>query len=224
MPRPDMVTVAGRLPGRRRDGGRHPATATAASRSFGEGIDDIVGIVYAKDLMRAERDGQGDAPVRDARCGPPSFVPETKRVAELLREMQAEQVPHGDRRRRVRRHRRPGHARGPHRGAGRRDRRRVRRRGAHGRAAARRRRAGRTRACRSTRSTSCSTPSCPRATGTRSAACCSTCSATSRPRARAVECDGAPAAGRAGAGPPHRPGAHHAALGRSRRDQETATA
>ena len=28
---------------------------------------------------------------------PAHFVPETKRVAELLREMQAEQVPHGDR-------------------------------------------------------------------------------------------------------------------------------
>jgi len=55
---------------------------------FREQIDDIVGIVYAKDLMRAERDDQGDAEVsvlmRDA-----YFVPETKRVAELLREMQA---------------------------------------------------------------------------------------------------------------------------------------
>ena len=58
---------------------------------FGEGIDDIVGVVYAKDLMRAERDGHGDRPGRRALARPARFVPETKRVAELLREMQAEQ-------------------------------------------------------------------------------------------------------------------------------------
>jgi CBS domain containing-hemolysin-like protein len=56
----------------------------------GEGIDDIVGIVYAKDLMRAERDGSADEPVSTL-LRPAHFVPETKRVAELLREMQAEQ-------------------------------------------------------------------------------------------------------------------------------------
>jgi CBS domain containing-hemolysin-like protein len=56
----------------------------------GEGIDDVVGIVYALDLMRAERDGRDGEPVtsllREAR-----FVPETKRIAALLPEMQAEQ-------------------------------------------------------------------------------------------------------------------------------------
>jgi putative hemolysin len=57
---------------------------------IGVGIDDVVGIAYAKDLMRAERDGIGDDPVgehvRAAR-----FVPEQKRVSVLLPEMQAEQ-------------------------------------------------------------------------------------------------------------------------------------
>ena len=57
---------------------------------LGQGIDDIVGLVYAKDLMRAERDGRENEPVselaRSARA-----VPETKPVAELLREMQANQ-------------------------------------------------------------------------------------------------------------------------------------
>jgi CBS domain containing-hemolysin-like protein len=53
----------------------------------GAGIDDIVGIVHAKDLMRAERDGHEDLPVGDL-ARPASFVPETKRVADLLREMQ----------------------------------------------------------------------------------------------------------------------------------------
>ncbi|MGI9624366.1 MAG: hemolysin family protein [Acidimicrobiales bacterium] len=56
---------------------------------YREGIDDIAGIVHAKDLMRADRDGNANASVatimREAR-----FVPESKRIAELLREMQAE--------------------------------------------------------------------------------------------------------------------------------------
>jgi putative hemolysin len=55
---------------------------------FGQGIDDIVGIVYAKDLMRAEREGQNEEQastiMRDAQ-----FTPESKRVSELMREMQA---------------------------------------------------------------------------------------------------------------------------------------
>lgn len=55
-----------------------------------KGVDDVVGLVYARDLMRVERDDRADEPVagimREAR-----FVPETKRVSELLREMQAEQ-------------------------------------------------------------------------------------------------------------------------------------
>jgi CBS domain containing-hemolysin-like protein len=55
---------------------------------YGQGIDDIVGIVYAKDLMRAEREGRSEAPVstimREAH-----FTPESKRVSELMREMQA---------------------------------------------------------------------------------------------------------------------------------------
>lgn len=56
---------------------------------YGEGIDDIVGVVHAKDLMRAEReDGPGSRAAAVARA--PHFVPETKRISLLLREMQAE--------------------------------------------------------------------------------------------------------------------------------------
>ena len=56
---------------------------------YAEGIDDVVGVVHAKDLMRAERDQGEDSPaVAVARM--PRFVPETKRIALLLREMQAE--------------------------------------------------------------------------------------------------------------------------------------
>lgn len=57
---------------------------------IGTGIDDVVGLAYAKDLMRAERDGTGDEPVgghvRSAR-----FVPEQQRVSVLLPQMQVEQ-------------------------------------------------------------------------------------------------------------------------------------
>lgn len=55
---------------------------------YRDSVDDITGIVYAKDLMRAERDGRGQDTVVGL-MRPPMFVPETKRVAELLREMQA---------------------------------------------------------------------------------------------------------------------------------------
>ena len=84
-------------------------------------------------LHQGPHAGRARGPRRPAggRLSPRSarFVPETKPVARLMREMQAGQVPHGDRRRRVRRHRRPRHAGGLHRGAGRRHRRRVRRGG-----------------------------------------------------------------------------------------------
>ena len=54
-----------------------------------EGDDDVVGLAYTKDLMRAERNREGSRPVteflRDVR-----FVPENKPVNRLMREMQAE--------------------------------------------------------------------------------------------------------------------------------------
>jgi putative hemolysin len=56
---------------------------------LGEGIDDIIGLVFAKDLMRAERDGREDEAVT-ALVRPARAVPETKPVSELLREMQAD--------------------------------------------------------------------------------------------------------------------------------------
>jgi CBS domain containing-hemolysin-like protein len=88
VPRPDMITIQ--------------ATATVEdvmdtvlscgySRIpvVGEGgVDDVLGIVYTKDLMLALRAARGASTMqslmRDA-----MFVPETKKVAELMREMQA---------------------------------------------------------------------------------------------------------------------------------------
>jgi putative hemolysin len=55
---------------------------------YEQGIDDIAGIVYTKDIMRALSEDRGGEPVRSI-MRPAHFVPETKRVAELLREMQA---------------------------------------------------------------------------------------------------------------------------------------
>jgi putative hemolysin len=55
-----------------------------------KGVDEVLGVVFARDLMRVERDGKADDPVTSV-MRPARFVPETKRVAELLKEMQAEQ-------------------------------------------------------------------------------------------------------------------------------------
>ena len=88
VPRPDMVAVEG-------SGmvGDVMEVAIAAGYSripvYEQGIDDIVGVVYTKDLMRAEREGRTGEPVRQL-VREPHFVPETKRVNELMREMQHE--------------------------------------------------------------------------------------------------------------------------------------
>ena len=89
VPRPDMVTV----PSDFRVGDVFEIVLLNGYSRLpvcGEGIDDIVGLVYAKDLMRAERDGKERAPVLEL-LRPARFVPETKRVPELLREMQRDQ-------------------------------------------------------------------------------------------------------------------------------------
>ncbi len=50
-------------------------------------VDDVIGIAYLKDLFRAERADGGSQPLRD-HIRPARFVPETKRVAHLMQEMQ----------------------------------------------------------------------------------------------------------------------------------------
>lgn len=55
---------------------------------FRENIDDIVGIVYAKDLLRALTSGSRDRPLREL-LREPFFIPESKHLDELLTEMQA---------------------------------------------------------------------------------------------------------------------------------------
>jgi CBS domain containing-hemolysin-like protein len=50
-------------------------------------LDDIVGFVYAKDILRALYQGKQDMPLEQI-TRPARFMPEVKKVAELLREMQ----------------------------------------------------------------------------------------------------------------------------------------
>lgn len=87
MPRPDMVIIP------------NEATVTSAldlaiangySRLpvFGPGDDDVIGLAYTKDLIRAEREGRGDLSVLDL-VRPVRFIPENKPVSNLMREMQA---------------------------------------------------------------------------------------------------------------------------------------
>jgi len=92
-PRPDMVAV--------------PATATLAevralfkeqeySRIpvFGDNLDHILGLLYVKDLIRLREPEETAVLQRDLPqlLRPVTFVPETKRVAELLKEFQRKQT------------------------------------------------------------------------------------------------------------------------------------
>jgi putative hemolysin len=87
MPRPDMVIIP------------NEATVTSAldlaiangySRLpvFGPADNDVLGLAYTKDLIRAEREGRGDLSVLDL-VRPVRFIPENKPVSRLMREMQA---------------------------------------------------------------------------------------------------------------------------------------
>ncbi len=58
---------------------------------YGEQRDEIIGVVYAKDVLREVHSGRDGRSLRElARRA--YFVPESKRVADLLREMQQEKV------------------------------------------------------------------------------------------------------------------------------------
>jgi len=56
---------------------------------IGENVDDVIGVVYLKDLAARAQDGQGRATRVEEIMRPALFVPESKPVDELLREMQA---------------------------------------------------------------------------------------------------------------------------------------
>jgi putative hemolysin len=58
---------------------------------YEETIDNIIGILYAKDLLRYLRDGRTDVPLPRI-LRPAYFIPESKKVDDLLRELQQRKV------------------------------------------------------------------------------------------------------------------------------------
>ena len=90
VPRPDMVTVD-------EHADLHELVNTAVHHGFSrlpvyrEDREHIVGVVYAKDVLRRvalqpDRSGWDDL-IRE-----PTFIPETKRIDDLLRELQAQSI------------------------------------------------------------------------------------------------------------------------------------
>jgi len=86
LPRPDMVAIEADAPV---EEGIRTAIDAGFSRipAYEESTDNIVGLVFLKDLVARAHRGAGAESVR-ASLRPAVFVPEGKRVAELLREMQ----------------------------------------------------------------------------------------------------------------------------------------
>jgi CBS domain containing-hemolysin-like protein len=90
VPRPDVVFVDDDL-----------TVTTALNKAVDEGfsrlpvfrkdddeVDDVVGVVYVKDLVKAERNGRGSDPIIGL-MHHMDVIPETKLVAEIMRNMQA---------------------------------------------------------------------------------------------------------------------------------------
>src|SRR4051812_17043160 len=60
---------------------------------IGENVDDVVGVVYLKDLVRrAQNSSDQRGPRIEELMRTPTFVPESKPVDELLRDMQAQRI------------------------------------------------------------------------------------------------------------------------------------
>jgi CBS domain containing-hemolysin-like protein len=90
VPRPHMISLEADVTVSR---ALEAALAAGYSRLpvYAGNIDDVIGLGYTKDLIRAEREGLGNEAVcRHVR--PADFVPETKHLSELLREMQDEKI------------------------------------------------------------------------------------------------------------------------------------
>jgi CBS domain containing-hemolysin-like protein len=93
VPRPDMVVVE-------RGKTLRQAMSLALRSGFsripvvGDNVDDVIGFVYLKDVVRRiheYRDAEQSEHVEDV-MRPASFVPDSKPVDELLREMQAQRI------------------------------------------------------------------------------------------------------------------------------------
>jgi putative hemolysin len=58
---------------------------------YADSIDNVLGVLYAKDLLRYLRDGRTDVPLGKI-LRPAYFIPESKKVDELLQELQQRKV------------------------------------------------------------------------------------------------------------------------------------
>jgi len=88
VPRTEMITLTRGTPVRKALG-LFLKSGYSRVPVVGESVDDVVGVLYLKDVVRhAHTVGDQDRPV-DALLRPPVFVPESKPVDDLLREMQA---------------------------------------------------------------------------------------------------------------------------------------
>jgi CBS domain containing-hemolysin-like protein len=89
-PRTDIVAVLG---ADSTDAALDIVLAAGRSRIpvLGEGPDNVLGVLYARDLLKIMDDDSGAVPSQEI-MRPAYFVPETKRVPELLRDMQANQI------------------------------------------------------------------------------------------------------------------------------------
>ncbi|HEY6537920.1 MAG TPA: hemolysin family protein [Candidatus Dormibacteraeota bacterium] len=59
---------------------------------YEETVDNITGVIYAKDLLGRGGRSPGSAPSLGSLARPPTFVPEAKRLGELLQEMQIAKI------------------------------------------------------------------------------------------------------------------------------------
>ncbi|HVC39123.1 MAG TPA: hemolysin family protein [Candidatus Dormibacteraeota bacterium] len=59
---------------------------------YEETVDNITGVIYAKDLLGSSERSRPDAPPLGTLARPPTFVPEAKRLGELLQEMQRAKI------------------------------------------------------------------------------------------------------------------------------------
>lgn len=88
IPRPDLVAIDVNEP-------LHAAEELILEHGYSripvyrDDIDQIEGILYAKDVLKVRHQGQHDTPLSKI-CRPPRFVPSSKHVADLLRDMQRE--------------------------------------------------------------------------------------------------------------------------------------
>lgn len=90
-PRPDVISVdaGSSIDAALDEAFDHGVSRMPVMREDNEGNEDVMGIVYAKDMMRRIRAGEGQSVV-DSLVRPAIVIPENKPVAKLMREMQRE--------------------------------------------------------------------------------------------------------------------------------------